>query len=89
MFYVYVIWNKQREKIYVGYTGNLKSRLDRHNKLLPTRSKSFTCKNSGNWKLIYSENFKIRKEAMIRERQLKSCQGRKFIRDIIVSKFKI
>jgi len=40
-------------------------------------------KDKGNWSLIYEEEFNTREEAIQREKQLKSYQGRKFIRNII------
>jgi putative endonuclease len=83
MFYSYAIWNKQRDKIYIGHTDNLQDRLKRHNRILPSKKKSFTFKNSGIWILVYSEEFETRREAMLREKQLKTYQGRKSIRDLI------
>jgi len=51
MFFVYAIYNKNKDKIYIGYASNLDERLKRHNKILPNKSKSFTSKNSGLWGL--------------------------------------
>jgi len=31
------------------------------------------------WILVYSENFDLKSDALVREKQLKSYQGRKFI----------
>jgi len=81
MFVVYVLKN-ENEKIYIGQTSNLENRLKRHSGILKNKSKSFTSKNKGDWKLIYKEEFETRKEAIEREKQLKSYQGRKFIRSI-------
>ena len=83
MFYTYAIWNRIRDKIYIGHTSNLIDRIKRHNQLLPTKVKSFTSKNSGLWILIHQENFQTRKEAMAREKELKSYRGRQFIRSLI------
>ena len=79
MFCVYVLFNEQRKKIYIGYTENLEERLARHNRILPSKKTSFTYKMSGLWKVVYSEKYATRKEAMKREKELKSFQGRKFI----------
>ncbi len=86
MFYVYAIYNQIRDKIYIGHTVNLEERIDRHNKKLPSKVKSFTSKNNGMWKLIHKESFLTRGEAMIREKQLKSSRGRNFIRNLISCK---
>lgn len=83
MFYVYAIQNIDKNKIYIGHTENLVERLKRHNKLLKNKVKSYTSKNSGNWILIYKENCLIRKEAMEREKELKSYQGRLFIKKLL------
>jgi putative endonuclease len=83
MFTSYVIYNKIRDKIYIGYTADLIKRLKRHNKKLPSKTASFTSKNNGSWGLIYNEDFSTRKEAIRREKELKSFKGREFIRSLI------
>ena len=83
MFSVYAIYNKIRNKIYIGHTSDLDNRLKRHNKILPNKLKSFTSKNNGLWELIHREDFDTRKMAIIREQELKSYQGRRFIRSLI------
>jgi len=82
MFTVYAITN-EAEKIYIGQTSDLEKRLLRHNGILKNKKKSFTSKNKGNWKVFYNEDYKTRGEALVREKQLKSYQGRKFLRNII------
>jgi len=86
MFYVYVIKNSLNGKIYIGQTSNLEKRLKRHNDKLSNKRKSFTYKNkgSGKWILVYKEEFEERKDALKREKKLKSFQGRKFLRDKIL-----
>ncbi len=83
MFYIYAIWNKERGKIYIGQTSNLEKRLLRHNGVLKNKANSFTSRNSGVWKLVYSECFAARKEAMTREKELKSFRGREFIKNLL------
>ena len=86
MFCTYALYNEARDKIYIGHTADLDIRLKRHNKQLPTNSKSFTSKNDGEWILVHKEEFASRQEAMIREKQLKSAKGREFIRNKINNK---
>lgn len=83
MFIVYAIYNKIRNKIYIGHTVDLDIRLKRHNRILLHNKKSFTYKNSGFWELAYKEEFTTRQEAMIREKQLKSYKGRCYIKNQI------
>jgi len=79
---VYVISNKKKLKLttYVGYTNNLKKRLDLHNK---GKGAKFT--RGRIWKLIYYEKYKTKKEAISRECYIK--KNRK-LRNIIKNKFK-
>ncbi|RJR16224.1 GIY-YIG nuclease family protein [Candidatus Microgenomates bacterium] len=83
MFQIYALYNKERNKIYIGYSSDLIERLKRHNKELPTKKNSYTSLNSGKWDLIYKEDCQIKKQAMQREKQLKSARGREFIWSII------
>jgi len=79
MFTVYVLYSEKYDKIYIGYTSNIEQRLLAHNQL---ETKGFTLKYRP-WKLVYSEIFSEKGEAMRREKQLKTARGRKFIWDII------
>ncbi len=85
MFFVYAIYNKERNKIYIGQTKDMSSRLARHNKELPSKKSSYTSKQSGVWEIIYTEEFNTRLEALQREKQLKSYRGRIFVRSKIQS----
>ncbi|PIS42130.1 MAG: endonuclease [Candidatus Kerfeldbacteria bacterium CG08_land_8_20_14_0_20_40_16] len=83
MFSVYVVYNRIYNKIYIGYTSDLEARLKRHNGILKNKKKSFTSKNKGKWELIYSEQSSTRKDAIKREKELKSYRGREFIKSKI------
>jgi putative endonuclease len=68
LWYVYAMSNKPDGVIYIGLTNNIEERVKEHKlKLYP---KSFSAKYNCN-RLIYFEEFKNDKEAIIRERQLK------------------
>ena len=81
MYIVYSIYNKRHNKIYIGQTENLKVRLDLHNS--GAFKNSYTSRFDGYWDLIYKEECDDRKSALIREKQLKSYQGRLFIKKYI------
>lgn len=81
-WFVYVLYNSDKDRIYIGQTNNIERRLWEHNKKLGNH---FTAKVSGEWKLVYQEEVKSRTEAIKREKQLKSYQGRKFIKNLIQS----
>jgi len=79
MYYVYALYSEKYNKIYIGYTSNLDLRLISHNH---EKNKGYTGKYRP-WRLLYSEAVEGKKEAMIREKQLKSYRGREYIRSLI------
>ncbi len=78
MFFVYCIFNKNHNKIYIGQTSDIHERIKLHNN--HEFKKGFTSRFSGEWKLVYSESFQTRLDALKREKQLKSFRGREFIK---------
>jgi putative endonuclease len=83
MYTVYVLFSKNFNKIYIGYTSDLKNRLLSHNEL----SKKGWTLRLGPWILVYSETFDTKREAIIRERNLKSGKGREWIWTEVIGKF--
>ena len=67
-YFVYVLKNKKKTRLttYVGYTNNLKKRLNLHNN---GKGAKFTRGRS--WKIIYTEKFSTKEEAMSREYYIK------------------
>jgi len=81
MFYfIYVLLFQNDNKFYTGYTENLKLRLEQHKK---GRVKS--TKNRGPFKLIYFEGCLSRKDAMHREKYLKTYLGKMFLKNRLKS----
>jgi putative endonuclease len=80
MYTVYAIYNKTAKKYYIGQTKDIKKRLTLHNN---HTFKSYTSRFPGEWLLIYQESAAIRSEALKREKQLKSGNGRMFIKSLI------
>jgi putative endonuclease len=80
MYFVYALYNKEADKIYIGQTADLDKRLFEHNS---KEGNHFTAKVKGVWKLVRKEEYTDRTSAIKRERQLKSYQGRKFIKKLI------
>ena len=76
---VYVLYSPKFEKIYIGYTSNLSQRLKSHNHL---GKKGWTIKFRP-WKVVFTEKYASKKEALRREKQLKSGAGRRFIWETI------
>lgn len=78
MYFVYSIYNRKNNKIYIGQTDNLEERLRLHNN--KTFKNSYTSRFDGDWALIYKEEANNRLEALKREKQLKSFKGREFMK---------
>ena len=83
MFTVYVLYSPSFDQIYVGYTSDLNNRFLSHNKLA---TKGHTIKYRP-WVIAYTEEIESKFDAIKREKQLKSSQGRKFVWNIIHEKF--
>ncbi len=81
MFFVYVLQSERTGRLYIGSTENLERRLAEHNTDLATATK-----NRGPWRLMHSEFFTTRKEAMARERYLKTGKGRAQLHGILSSR---
>jgi len=81
-YFVYLIGNYKDKKLitYAGYTNNLKKRLDLHNN---GKGAKFT--RGKRWKLLYSEEFSTKREAILRECYIK--KNRK-LRNVIKNKYK-
>ena len=80
MFIVYSIYNKDHDKFYIGQTFDLEARIKEHNN---KAFRGYTSRFDGEWQLIYKEMVATRQEALKREKQLKSYQGREFIKKYI------
>ncbi len=78
MYWVYVLKSEKFNKSYVGYTDNIDRRFMEHS----TGKGRFT-KTYLPWKLIHTETFADRFEAIKREKFLKSKVGRKFLTEFV------
>ena len=66
-YFVYMLKTKSKKSItYIGYTNNLKRRINLHNN---GKGAKFT--RGRKWKLIYKEIYKTKKEAISREYYIK------------------
>lgn len=73
-FYTYVLESSQDKERYIGYTANLKRRVEEHKKGL-----NFSTKFRLPFRLIYFEGCLTKEDAQRRERYLKTTQGRRFL----------
>lgn len=75
MFYIYSFYDKIRDIFYVGYTEDLKRRAKEHG-----LGENHTTYRMANKTLVYYEACLSKKDAMDRERQLKTGFGRGYLR---------
>ena len=66
MYYIYVLKSKKDDKLYIGFTVNIKKRLQQHND-----GKVFSTKGRIPFEIIYFEGYKSESDARKRERNLK------------------
>lgn len=79
-YYVYALFSPKFNKIYVGFTADVDGRLISHNQLA---TQGWTIKFRP-WTKVHQEKFTTKKEAMAREKQLKSSRGRHWIKSSIL-----
>ncbi len=75
MYYVYLLEIKNNKSFYIGYTNNLKRRFLEHN----SGKGGKTTRDKGEWILVYYEGYLNKKDAIGREKFLKSGSGRRYI----------
>lgn len=77
MYYVYVL--KAPKQFYIGATGDLKRRFAEH-----TADYAKATRKRGPWKLIYYEASLSKKDALVREKYLKTAWGKRYIKKRII-----
>ena len=77
MFTVYILYDEQKDRFYVGQTEDLTRRLQRH-----AQGRS-TYTRRGNWKLVFSEVYSTREQALMREKDIKRWKSKKMIKNLI------
>jgi putative endonuclease len=70
MFYVYVLQSESDEGLYIGFSTDLRKRMKAHEE-----GRSFSTSYRGPWRLIYYEAYLEEKDALGREKYLKSGGG--------------
>lgn len=74
MYIVYVLKSLSTSKHYIGYTSNLEKRIKDHNSGLSGYTSRYLP-----WKLLYTEEYGSRSDAIKREKYFKSYEGRKWL----------
>lgn len=79
-FYVYVLESQKDKENYVGFTTDIRKRIEEHNKGL-----NFSTRPRRPFKLIYCELCTNENDARRRERYLKTTRGRRFLVKRLIS----
>jgi putative endonuclease len=74
-FYVYVLQSEKDKKFYTGYTHDVNSRVEQHN-----TGKVESTKSRLPFKLIYWEGCLNQKDALHREKYLKTAWGKRYLK---------
>ena len=81
-YYVYVLFNPQKDFIYIGYSENLKGRIKDHNDGAVKSTRQY-----GPLELIHYEAYKSKVDAKRREQYLKTNKGRTTIMTMLKDYF--
>jgi len=79
MYFVYILKSLRTGRYYVGSTQNLEERLRKHNAGHSSATKAYRP-----WKLMHTEVFDTRREALCREYQIKRQKSRAYIEALFV-----
>ena len=81
-YYVYILQSFKNQSLYIGYTKDLKRRLEQHN----SGTGSFTKKYMP-WKLVHYEAYCNEKDVKRREKYLKTSQGSRLLKRMLKEYF--
>ena len=78
MWKLYIIYSEKIDRYYTGVTDNIVWRLQRHNDGWGRYTK-----RGIPWKVVYSEKFETKSDALKRERKIKNRRSRIYIESLI------
>jgi len=82
MYYVYVLYSLVDNKLYTGYTKNVEKRVKEHNS-----NKVTSTKHRAPFVLVYYEACLNEKDALHREKYLKTTYGKRYIKNRLKNYF--
>lgn len=80
--YIYLLESLKFNELYIGYTTDLRKRIEEHNRGLNLSTKPYIP-----WRLIYYEAYKNEKDAKRREGYLKTNQGGRLLKRMLKEYF--
>ncbi len=81
-YYVYFLESLQNKELYIGFTEDLRKRLQYHNS-----GRNASTKKYMPWKLIFYEAYLDKKDAIRREKYLKTSQGSRLLKRMLKEYF--
>lgn len=82
-YYVYILQSKIKNFLYVGYTTNLRKRINNHN-----NGKEKSTKHYAPFELIFYEAYRSMLDAKRREEYFKTTKGKTTLRTILKEYFR-
>ena len=76
MFTCYILFSRRTSRYYVGSTQDMANRLQEHNS-----GEGHATRSGAPWVIVWKEEFLTRREALVRERQIKARGIRRFLED--------
>ncbi len=76
MHFVYLLQSELNSRFYIGYSENLEERIKTHN-----AGGNISTKSGRPWKLIYHEGYLDKRDALGREKFLKSGSGYRYLKN--------
>jgi putative endonuclease len=80
-YYVYILYSVTKDQYYTGFTHDIDTRLFKHNSGATPSTRPGTP-----WKMVYSETFKNKHDAILRESDIKRRKSRIYIEQLIFQK---
>jgi putative endonuclease len=76
--FVYILQSLRTGAYYTGSTQNISDRIERHN-----QNRVKATKSKGPWKLVYTEEFLSRSDAVKREYEIKARKSKVYIDNLV------
>jgi putative endonuclease len=77
-YFIYILYSETRDRFYIGSSADVSKRLIRHN-----AGATKSTKSGSPWKVVYSESFSSKTEALKREIYLKRMKSSFYLEDLI------
>ncbi len=77
-FFTYILYSDSKDRYYIGSTEDIHFRLARHNAGATPSTKA-----GRPWRIVYTEEFQTKTDALVCENDIKKMKNRKYIETLI------